>query len=381
MVSPLVPPDNPEPDGNDCTEQSEEYTGRNSWQASLARVSNQDFNAWYDERQVTQNILDGQSYFNGPSPPKDPDRHTPSKLLQCHRKATYARQNAPREGTPPEGLFWIGSEFEEQIMVPYLQSVVPDELYVQNSLWIDTNISFDGTEVHLRGSTDPAIVTRDADPVSLTEIKTTTSLDHLTEPKEHHRAQLHAYLYALNEEHDHQITEGLLVYGSRKTLDIEVFHVTFDEDFWQRILEWMTTHTEYEEDSELPPADPEREWECEYCSYKHRCGEADTPYSAIGHEGLLPLLNKYDRYNLVEYLEAHADADAKLTPTLAHAYPDLVETYGAFDWSCPRCDNTYAWNAVDWDGDPKNPPVCPNCLDDGDLLTLSGPEPDEQHSP
>jgi len=32
----------------------------------------------------------------------------------------------------------------------------------------------------------------------------------------------------------------------RKTLDIKVFHVTFDEVFWHRIIEWMTTQTEYE---------------------------------------------------------------------------------------------------------------------------------------
>jgi len=51
----------------------------------------------------------------------------------------------------------------------------------------------------------------------------------------------------------------------------------------------------------------------------------------------------------VEYLEAHTDADAKLTPTLAHAHPDLVEEYGAFDWSCPRCDNTYA-RGMPWIG-------------------------------
>jgi CRISPR/Cas system-associated exonuclease Cas4 (RecB family) len=375
-----VTTNNPGQDGDDSPDHVAARIEQNPSQAVGDRISNQDFNAWYEDRQIEQNILDGKSYFNGPSPPKDPDRHTPSKLLQCHRKASYARQNAPREGTSPEGLFWIGSEFEEQIIVPYLQSIVPDELYVQNSLWIDTTISNDEVEVHLRGSTDPAIVTSDADPVYLTEIKTTTSLDHLTEPKEHHRAQLHAYLYALDKEYDYPITNGLLVYGSRKTLDIKVFHVTFDEVFWHRIIEWMTTQTEYEEVGELPPADPEREWECSYCSYKHRCGEADTPYSAIGHDGLLPLLDEYDRQNLVEYLEAHTDADAKLTPTLAHAHPDLVEEYGAFDWSCPRCDNTYAWDAVDWGGDTTDPPVCPNCLDNGDLLTLSGPEPEEQHT-
>ncbi|AAG20824.1 Vng6152h (plasmid) [Halobacterium salinarum NRC-1] len=38
------------------------------------------------------NILEGNLYYNGPAPPKDPNRHTLSRLLQCHRKAIYARQ-------------------------------------------------------------------------------------------------------------------------------------------------------------------------------------------------------------------------------------------------------------------------------------------------
>lgn len=153
-----VSPDKPEQDASDSNIDTSGRTEAKTQERVVERVSNESFNAWYDERQVAQNILQGKSYFNGPSPAKDPDHHTPSKLLQCHRKASYSRQNAPREGSPPQGLFWFGSEFEEQIIVPYLQSISSDESYVQNSIWIDTTISTGDTDVHLRGSTDPAIV-------------------------------------------------------------------------------------------------------------------------------------------------------------------------------------------------------------------------------
>lgn len=228
-------------------------------QVVVDRITNQAFNEWYSEQQFQTNILEGKAYFNGPSPPKGPERHSPSKLLQCHRKASYARKNAPREGTPPEGLFWIGSEFEEQVIVPFLQDITTPETYVTNSLWIDTELTVDGTELHVRGSTDPAIVNADADPLFLTEIKTTTSLDHLSGPKTHHNAQLHAYLYALNEEYDHEVTNGMIVYGSRKTLDIEGFHVEFDPGFWETTVEWMSTQTKYEQAGELPPSTPEQD--------------------------------------------------------------------------------------------------------------------------
>lgn len=115
------------------------------------RLSNQAFAEWYQEQQIEENILNGQAYFNGPSPPKDPERHSPSKLLQCHRKAMYDRRNAPNEGTPPEGLFWIGSEFEEQVIVPFLQDeVTTDNTYVQNSVWIDTELTIDDATVRVR---------------------------------------------------------------------------------------------------------------------------------------------------------------------------------------------------------------------------------------
>ncbi|WP_433629600.1 CRISPR-associated protein Cas4 [Halomicrococcus sp. NG-SE-24] len=347
-------------------------------QAVLDRISNREFTEWYSEQQFQTNILEGQAYFNGPSPPKDPDRHSPSKLLQCHRKASYARQNAPREGTPPEGLFWIGTEFEEQVIVPFLQDITTQNTYVTNSLWIDAEIVVDGTELRVRGSTDPAIVTPDAEPLLVTEIKTTTSLDHLSKPKPHHRAQLHAYLFALDREYDHSVTDGMIVYGSRKTLNIEAFHIEFDAGFWERVVDWMREQTVFERSGELPPATPERDWECNYCSFKHRCGQGDSPYADIGYDGLLPAFTGYDRQNLVDYLEAHDGRDARLTPALAHQYPELVDEYGAYDWSCSRCSESYAWDTVEWDGNTDDLPFCPTCAESGVLVTVSGPEPHEQ---
>lgn len=364
------------PETDPSPQQSDsEMTGA---QAIHDRITNRAFNEWYSEQQFQSNILEGKAYFNGPSQPKDPNHHTPSKLLQCHRKTAYARQNAPREGTQPKGLFWFGTEFEEQVIVPFLQSITTPDIYVTNSVWIDTRITHDGTTLCVRGATDPAIVTADGDPLLVTEIKTTTSLDHLSAPKPHHRAQLHAYLHALDAEYDHDLTTGLILYGSRETLDIRAFRVDFDPSFWDDIVAWIAAQTEFEQAGELPPASPERDWECNYCSFKHRCGQADTPYSDIGTDGLLPVFDRYDRQNLQEYLDAHDDRDARLTPTLAHQFPNLAAEYGAYDWSCSRCGESYAWEEVDWGSDTESLPFCPACADVGNLVTLSGPAADTQ---
>jgi CRISPR/Cas system-associated exonuclease Cas4 (RecB family) len=345
-----------------------------------ATISNQDFTDWYHERQVEKNILQGQAYFNGPSPPKSPERHAPNKLRQCHRKTWYNRLNAPEEDTTPEGLFRFGTDFEENVIVPYLQDRTPEGTYVQNSIWIDCEIPTGDTTLQVRGSTDPAIVTADADPLLVTEVKTTSSLDHISKPKPHHLAQLHSYLYALDDEYDHPVEHGVLLYGSRDTLDIKLFPVTFDEDVWATGVEWLSTQTKYQSNNELPPPDPEIDWECSYCSYRNRCGKAETPYSDIGAEGLLPLFDAYDRRSLEDYLEAYADAGAKVTPTLAHKFSDLVDSYGAYEWSCVACSSTFRWDDVDWSGDTDEPPLCPDCVDTGDFVLLSGPEPENQLS-
>lgn len=341
-------------------------------------VSNDSFNEWYDERLFTENILEGRPYFNGASPIPAAEKHSPSKLLQCHRKVRYYGQNAPQEGDSSQGLFWIGSEFEEEIIVPYLQeAVTTDSTYVRNSLWIDTRVpTSGGDEVRVKGVTDPAIVDRDGDPILVTEIKTTSSLEYLDGPKTHHKAQLHAYMYALNSEYDRSIQDGLLVYGSRDTLDVRAFHVPFDDRFWREsVVEWMAQQTQYRENGELPPADPMFDWECGTCPFQRRCGEHDGGYRDEGFTGLLPGVASYRKQQLVEYFDAYPEA--KLTPSLAEEYPVLATEHGVYDWECGTCGSTYAHDRIK-EGQDSSPRICENCSADGELSELRVPKPGEQ---
>lgn len=338
-------------------------------------MTNASFNEWYQEEQFTENILEGRPYFNGASPPPEPEKHSPSKLLQCHRKVRYYAENAPKEGAPPQGLFWVGSKFEEDIVVPYLlDAVTTENTYVQNSMWIDTTTAHDGTSVRVKGVTDPVIVDSDGDPILVTEIKTTSSLEYLNGPKPHHKAQLHAYLYALNEEYDRSLQDGLVVYGGRDTLDIVVFHVQFDEQFWtERVVPWMVEQTQYRATDALPPGEPAFDWECNACPFQRRCGQSDGPFSDTRFTGLLPGVTEYRKQQLAEYFDAYPDA--KLTPTLANEYPALVDDYGVYDWECRTCGATFSWDMIDIEAES---PICEECAECGDLQTLTVPAPSEQ---
>lgn len=335
-----------------------------------ARINGESFAEWHRKRKWARNIREGQPYFNGPPSVPPSERHSPSHLIQCHRKIVYRQENAPAEQAEPEGIFWTGRRFEEDVIVPYLRDLVHDEdVYVRTSLWIDLEVEADACPVRFKGATDPCLVDRQAKPLLPTEVKTKEEVDHLDGPNRHHRAQVHAYMRGLTAKYDRDVDEAVVIYGSRQTLDVRTFRVTFDPDFWQEIVEWAANHTGHRRVDELPPADPEYDWECRFCDYRHRCGEGESPYADRGLSGFLPGFEGYPRERVVEYLDTHDDA--QLTPTLARKFPDLAESYDVKEWSCDRCEMAYSWSEIENGPDDADPPVCPRCAESDTLALLS----------
>lgn len=324
-----------------------------------ASISPESFQNWYRERQYRQNIENGTPYFNDSSYITPAKRHSPSSLLQCHRKLFYRQKNAPAEIPPPTGIFWIGSEFEEEIAVPYLrEAITAQNQYVTNSMWIDFTVDSNCGELRIKGQTDPVIVDSDGVPILLTEIKTKDSVQGLDSPNLHHRAQVHAYMKGLSEKFEERYTDAVIIYGSRKNLNLRAFNIEFDPVFWgQTVLDWAESHTEYRLNDELPPGVPEFSWECEFCPYKERCGKGETNFSDV-EDGFLPGFNGYPRDAVIEYLDAHTDS--KLTPSLAKKFPSLAEEYEVSDWKCPMCSSTIYWRELLWE---DNIPLCPRCTD------------------
>lgn len=342
--------------------------------AFAERISGEDFAEWYREREWARNVRAGRPYFNGPPSVPPPARHSPSQLLQCHRKVRYRQENAPAEQANPEGIFWTGRRFEEDVIVPYLQAVVRDsDAYVRNSMWIDLERETEGGSVRFRGATDPCIVDRHSEPLLPTEVKTKEEIDHLDGPNRHHRAQVHAYMRGLSQKYDREITESVVIYGSRKLLDVRAFVVPFDPDFWGAVLQWAGEHTANREDGVLPPTEPEYDWECGVCDYRHRCGQSDEPYADEGTRGFLPAYADYPREQVRAYLRTHDDA--ALTPTLAREYPDLAAAHEVSDWTCPACGADFAWDAGRLDDAADLPPLCPACAEAGELNSLALAEP------
>lgn len=336
-------------------------------QELLDRLSPQQFRTWYQDRQWRKNIEEGRPYFNGPGSVPKPQRHSPSQLLQCHRKLVYRQENAPSEQSDPRGIFWFGTKFEEDLLFPFLNRAITDSnTYVQNSIWIDFTIESGAGELRIKGATDPVIVDADATPLLPTEVKTKSSVDNISEPNRHHRAQVHAYLVGLSDKFDRDFTDAVLIYGGREALELKTFHVEFDAQFWHDVVvDWAEQHTQYRVDNKLPPADPEYDWECRFCSFRVRCGKGNTGHRDIGPDRLLAGYADYPRNAVVEYLEGNPDES--LTPTLAEEFPELAERYGVVNWYCQSCSAEIGWEEVD----PQGSPLCPHCADRNEISNLS----------
>lgn len=347
----------------------------------IQKIGKESFTQWQQHREFRQNIKSGKTWFNLPPPEKPPERHSPHQLNQCHRKIYYQQLNAPEESEDPSGIFWTGSQFEEEWMMPYLEQVASEVgAYVRNSMWVDYTLDTDAGTIQIRGQTDPVIVDEDSCPILLTEIKTKQSLEYATEPSEHHIAQAYAYLWGLSKEWDVDLVDAVIIYGDRTTLDIKPFHIQFDHDRWENfVVSWADKHTEYRLNQELPPAEPEFDWECQFCSFKHRCGRAKgTQYSDIDAYGLLSLFDKYPEEKVTQYLSSHEGA--KLTPTLASRYPSLTAQYDVYEWACQRCSAIYSFDVVEWKGDTENPPLCPACVNEDVPVPLAEPGPEAQRT-
>lgn len=355
----------------------------------LGEISPEAFTDWYQEQEYADNIREGKPYFNSPGYIAPEQKHNPSKFLQCHRKVSYKNQNTPSENGDPNGIFFFGNQFEEEVALPFLDDIANDidgNNYVRQDMYINHEVTVDGVDLLVKGETDPVITDREGAPLVITEIKTARSVDSKKGPdggpSRRHKAQIHAYMAGLNEEYDRDIDKGLIIYGARQTFDMAVCEVEFDEEFWKEtVLDWAQTQTEYRIDEELPPADPEEpSWECQYCDYQNRCGENDdNDWEDIGTDGFVPLL-EYPESPAEDYLRSERENGMKLTPTLAHQHPEIADEYEVFDWVCDYCTSTYDWDHFDWDGDNLNPPSCPNCKDEHGNLPLRGPLPENQLS-
>ncbi len=380
----------------------------------LPEMTGSSFNEYWFKRNAERNLEENHPERNDPSHSWPIGRFEPHQLGNCKRQWFYHWLNAPKEEQDPHGIFAIGHFIEEDIIEPWLHDLFEPTYEIDNAIHVsvdigtvpvgedaDTDVSRiavpeshggddDGedqlTGLHVEipetvgynqpddtepvldsdsfcltvaGSTDPAICDPETgDVIALTEVKSTGSIDRVTSPKRMHLLQIHAYMKALG------ITDGYVIYVDRDgLLDPKVFEVTFDEDVWQRVVDWVEGTVQYALYGELPPADAPEHWMCNYCEYRNRCGEGRSNLGGnMGVRGFVPGYTGYPRNMVEDHLEAYDEVE--LTPSLALLYPDLADEYGVEEWKCPECTATFDYTDSYFDkftNTEFETPKCPAC--------------------
>ncbi len=329
------------------------------------------FERWYERRRRRLRIRDRGSLSR-----EDTDAGAtawPSALWKCTRRRYYDEHDAPKEGRLPRGRFWVGRQVETELVIPFLDSRLEDDShYVQGSVWVEIPLEDEGGTVTLRGCTDPCIVDANGNPLLVTEVKTCDP-PHRDAPADHHIRQLQAYLGAFRELDQTSEPTGVVLYVDRRDFTLRSFEVPFDPTIWKEVRCQAREHRDIVGSDQLPPANPEYDWECDVCPYRHRCGESTMPFADRPEKGFLPLLETYTRSAVREHLAAHSTVD--LTPTLADRFPELAEHATVVPWTCGRC--AAAISSFDRTYHPGDRPLCPHCAEAGSIVELTPPTLDE----
>ncbi|MDS0243102.1 MULTISPECIES: PD-(D/E)XK nuclease family protein [unclassified Haloferax] len=326
-------------------------------QTTTEKPTTGEYDDFWAERVRQQNIAEGYPERNDPAYVPDDGQISPHTIGLCHRKAFYRRFNAPEEERDPHGIFWQGKTFETDALQPFLEEKHGVE-HITNGLEVEYSPA--GIEdILITGSADPTLLDADGTPRTQYEAKTQRSgALKKDSPSDHHYKQLHAYMAGLG------VTDGILAYMDRTTNRTKFVDAPFRADVWQEVIEWARQQTDYVRGRELPPAEAEQSWECRYCDFKHRCGDTEKPASDMGWQGFAPLV-KYPRPKVEDHLTAWDNV--KLTPTLAHEFPDLAEEHDILPWTCGECGGEFEHDSVEWDCDLANTPYCPTCRAEDDL--------------
>jgi len=211
-------------------------------------------------------------------------RYYPSEVGQCMRKTWYAFRNPKPFDKELKKVFEAGNRLHEFVADVFKSDKVEEVELVEKEVPFELN--FD--DFTISGRIDDLIKIKLGNKEALVEVKSTKDLRYMEEASESHVMQLQLYLHA------RQIKEGILLYLEKNTLKSKTFHVVYDENVFNQVIERFRLLHKKLIDGKLPSPesrlDDNKRWMCISCQYAEDCFK-DTPEIDLGN--FLPVtLNK-----------------------------------------------------------------------------------------
>lgn len=211
----------------------------NSKEIRIADVIAEDLNAAVKERQRTHKVFYA------------------SEVGYCPLRLFFSITFPARYDTRVLQVFKVGDLVHE-----YIQSLLREKYGADVEVPIREEI-IQEKSIEMHGRVDVLV---DDTPY---ELKTTAVLP--TAPREHHIAQLTAYLHLLG------VRKGYVVYVEKNTINVAQYPVRYDSALWETIVRKVeTVHDaveEYQRGGDWARAfeDVAPSWECRYCVHKQIC--------------------------------------------------------------------------------------------------------------
>ncbi len=202
-------------------------------------------------------------------------RYYPSEIGQCMRKTWYSFRNPKPFDKELKKVFEAGNRLHEFVADVFQSDKVEEVELVEKEVPFEINID----DFTISGRIDDLIKIKIGNKEALVEVKSTKDLKYMEEASESHVMQLQLYLHA------RKITEGVLLYLEKNTLKSKTFHIVYDPNVFNQVIERFRLLHKKLVTGQLPPPesrlDQDKSWMCRSCQYAEECFK-DTPNISLG---------------------------------------------------------------------------------------------------
>lgn len=209
-------------------------------------------------------------YIERESRPKSLGRYYPSEIGGCMRKVWYSYRHPKKLEPELLKIFEMGNMVHD-FVVKVLESDKNKDVQLLQS---EFPLKIECKDFLISGRVDDLVLVKASGKTFVVEVKSTKSIGYVKEASESHVMQLQLYMHATG------IHNGIVLYIDKGNLQSKQFHVDYDKEKVDGILDRFSELHQLLQSSLLPIDEAKRvlgkEWMCRYCEYAEKCDRNES---------------------------------------------------------------------------------------------------------
>ncbi len=192
-------------------------------------------------------------------------RYYPSEIGGCMRKTWYSYKYPQQVQPELLKIFEVGNMLHG-FVVEVLKSEKNKDVQLLQS---EFPLKIETADFTVSGRVDDLVLVKTSGQTIVVEVKSTKSIDYVSEASEAHAMQLQLYMHATG------IHNGMVLYVDKNNLQSKQFPIDYDEKQVKEILERFGQLHQLLTKSLLPideaKKDERKQWMCKFCEYTEKC--------------------------------------------------------------------------------------------------------------